>query len=92
MGLFNPYVSCENDSAILALVSLLPLPRPPKKKTSTTYPKRLPIKTSPQQCAVPGIDPMSTETPSTNQLCGPRRRFVTGTNKRHVLTPSRTRL
>ena len=59
MGLFNPCVSHENDSAVLALTSLLPLPHPPKKKTFTTYPKRLSIKTSPHQCVAPGIDPMN---------------------------------
>ena len=47
MGLFEP--AC--------LTSPLPLPHPPKKKIHN-HPKRLLIKTSPHQCADPGIDPM----------------------------------
>ncbi len=34
----------------------LPLPRPPKKKTSTSYPKTSPHQTSHHQCADPRID------------------------------------
>ena len=35
-----------DDSAVLDLVVPLPLHRPPKKKTSTTYPKRPPLQIS----------------------------------------------
>ncbi len=63
------------------LESPLPLPLPPKKKNPQPTQKRLPIKTfsSPMRwprCRFPD------KSPSTNQLHGPHRRFVPGTNNR----------
>ncbi len=76
----NPCVSCENDSAVLALTSPLPLPRPLKKKIHR------PPKTSPHQDFSSPVycprDRSHEQSPSTNQLSGPRRRFVSGTNNR----------
>ncbi len=63
-------------------------PPPPQKKTSTTYPKRLPIKTSSSPMRCPR-DRFPEQTPSTNELRGPRRGFVPGD---HALAPSRTRI
>ncbi len=80
----NLRVSCENDSAVLALTSPLPFPRPPKKKIHN------PPKTSPHQdFSSPGHCPRDRsheQPPSTNQLRGPHRRFVSGTNNRARVT------
>ena len=84
----NPSVSCENDSAVLALTSPLSLPLPPKKKIHN-HPKRLLIKTSPHQCDAPGIDPMSS--PHLRINCtDPTEDSCPGRITVRVLTPSRT--
>ena len=91
MGFLNPCVSCENDSAVLALVSPLPLPRPPKKNHPQPTQKRMPIKTSPHQCDDPGIDPMSNLHLRIN-CTDPTEDSCPGRITERVLATSRTRL
>ena len=70
---------------------LFPSPVPPRKKPSTTYPKRLLIKTSPHQCDAPGIDPMSG--PHLRINCeDPTEDSCPGRIRERVLPSSRTRL
>ena len=66
-------------------------PPPPQKKTSTTYPKRLPIKTSSSPVRCPR-GRLPEQPPSTNELRGPRRGFVPGTNKRPRVSTVKTRI
>ena len=63
MGLFeNACRPAKNDPAERVLTSLFPvpiLPKGPKEKPSTNYPKRLPLRLPHHQCATPGTDPLS---------------------------------
>ena len=61
MGLFaNSRRPAKNDPDGRVLELTLPLPRSPKKKLSTTYPKHLPIKTPPTNVLAPGQIPWET--------------------------------
>jgi hypothetical protein len=83
--------SCENDSAVLALTSPLPLPRPPKKKINN-LPKNVSPSNFHQQCADPGIDPISSPHPRI-QCSGPLQKDPhPEPASDRVLTTSRTRI
>ena len=69
---------------------LFPSPVPPRKKIHN-LPKRLPIKTSPHQCADPGIDPMSSPYLRIN-CADPAEDSCPGRITVRVLPTSRTRL
>jgi hypothetical protein len=85
----SPEKTCD-DSAVLDLTSPLHPPPPPKKKIHN-HPKHLLIKTSPHQCDVPGIDPMSS--PHLRINCAdPTEDSCPGRITVRVLASSRTRL
>ncbi len=70
---------------------LFPSPAPPRKKLSTTYPKTTPH----QDLLITSVwprDRLPGQLPSTNQLRGPHRGFVSGRISDHVLASSRPRL
>ena len=83
--------TAKTDPAERDLVTVLSLPllKPHPQPTQKHLPSRRPY----HQYTDPGTVP--DQSPSTNELCGPRRWFVSGTNTTrndHVLAPSRTRI
>jgi hypothetical protein len=93
MGLFKSARHPEKtDPAERVLTLSLPPPVPTRKNHPHPTQKRLPIKTSSSPMRCPrGRFPKQTQ--STNELCGPRRGFVSRTNKRpRVSTVKNTNL
>ncbi len=79
MGLFESACRPATDPADHVLALSLPPPSPQEKYPRPTQ-KCLPIKTSSSPMRWPRCR-FPEQTPSTNQLLGPRRRFVPGANK-----------
>ena len=92
MGLFkSAHHPAKPDPAELALALPLPPPRPAQKKPSTTYPKRLPIRTPNHQCSDPWADSLSS--PHLRMNCADLAEdSCPGRISDHVLAPSRTRI
>ncbi len=80
MGLFESECRPVTDPAEFALTLALPPPFLQEIHPQPTQ-KCLPIKTSSSPMRWPRFR-FPEKTPSTNQLCGPPRRLVSGTNKR----------
>ena len=82
MGLFEPVSLLRK-----RLCSTCPAESssPPQEKPSTTYPKTPPHQDFSSPVCGPR-DRSHDQPPSTNQLRSPRRRFVTGTNKRSCVS------
>ena len=93
MGLFKSVCRpAKTDPAERVLTLSLPPPVPTRKKLSTTYPKRLPLKTSPHhQCTDPGTDSLGSSHVRTNCTDLKEDSYPGRTND-HLFAPSRTRI